>query len=84
MPSERLHPTANGKRCRDSNPNIKWNFRSLSEELGERLRDLKKTGTPQEDQESQLVWILGGSQRLNHQPKSEQELDLGPIHICSR
>jgi hypothetical protein len=26
----------------------------------------------------------GGSQRLNHWPKSKQWLDLGPLHICSR
>jgi hypothetical protein len=41
-------------------------------------------GTLQDDQQSQLTWILGGSQRLNHQPKSIHGLDLGNPHICSR
>ena len=43
------------------------------QKLGESLRGLKRTGTPQEEQQSQLTWTLGGSQRLNHQPKSIQE-----------
>lgn len=57
MSSESLHPAANGKRCRDSHPNIRWSSWCLIEELGE-LRDLKRTGTPQEDKQSQLVWIF--------------------------
>jgi hypothetical protein len=36
------------------------------EELGG-LRDLKKTEIPRENQQSQLTWTLGSSQRLNHQ-----------------
>jgi hypothetical protein len=32
---------------------------------GERLQAPKGVGTPQEDQQSQLTWILGNSQRLN-------------------
>jgi hypothetical protein len=48
------------------------------EELEERLRDWKRTGTPQADQHSQLTWTLGGSQRLNCQPKSEHRLDQPP------
>jgi hypothetical protein len=35
-------------------------------------------GTPQEDQQSQLTWTLGGSQRLSYQPKSIYGLDLTP------
>jgi hypothetical protein len=31
---------------------------------------LKGIGTPQENQQNQLTWTLGGSQRLNHQPKN--------------
>jgi hypothetical protein len=34
--------------------------------------------------QSQLTCTLGGSQRLNHQPKSEYVLDLGPLHIYSQ
>ena len=47
-------------------------------ELGEGLRDLKKIGTPQEDQQNQLNRALRGSQRLNHKPKSIDRLDLDP------
>ena len=48
------------------------------EEMGEGLKDSKRTGTPQEDQQSQLTWTLGGSQRLNHQRKYIHGLDLTP------
>jgi hypothetical protein len=48
------------------------------EELGEGLRDPKRTGTLQEDQQCQLTWTIGGSQSLNHQPKYEHGLDLSP------
>ena len=81
LSSERLHPAEDGNRCRDPQPNIRW-CSSLVEELREGLRDLKRTGTPQEDQQSQLTWTLRGSQRLNHQPKSMHGLDQGPLaHI---
>jgi hypothetical protein len=44
--------------------------------------------TPQEDQQSQIIWTPRGSQRLNHQPKILHELDLAlptpTPHICSR
>jgi hypothetical protein len=39
------------------------------EELGERLQVPKGVGIPQKDQQNQLTWTLGGSQRLKHQPK---------------
>ena len=53
------------------------------EELGHRSRDLKKAGIPQENQQSISLgpW---GFQRLNHQLKSKQRLDLGALHVCSR
>jgi hypothetical protein len=38
------------------------------------LRELEGSRTPQEDLESQLTWAHGGSERLNHQPKSMQAL----------
>jgi hypothetical protein len=38
---------------------------NLVEELGEGLRDLKEIGTSQEDQQNQLMWTVGASQRLN-------------------
>jgi hypothetical protein len=34
MSPERPHPTANGKRYRDSHPNSRWSFRGLVKELG--------------------------------------------------
>ena len=37
-------------------------------ELGEGLKKLKGRVTPQEDQQSQLSWPFGSSQRLSHQP----------------
>ena len=49
---------------------------SLVEELGEGFRNLKRIGTLQEDQQSQLTLIRGGSQRLNYQTKSKHQLDL--------
>jgi hypothetical protein len=54
---------------------------SLMKELRGGLRDLKRTGPPQEHQQSQLTWTLGGSQKLNHQLKSKHGLDLGPLHM---
>ena len=42
----------------------------------EGLRDLEGKRTSQADQQSQLTWTLGGSQRLNHQLKYIHELDL--------
>jgi hypothetical protein len=39
--------------------------------------------TPQEDQQNQLYWALGGFQRLNHQPKSIQGWTYA-LHKCSR
>ena len=71
-------PADNGIRYREPQPNIRWSSGDLSEESGEGLWDPKRTGTPQEDQQYQLVWILEGFQRLNHQPKSEHGLDLAP------
>ena len=43
MSSERLHPAANRNRCRDPQLNIGCSLGSLVEELGEGLRDLKRT-----------------------------------------
>ena len=45
------------------------------EELKEGLKALKGMGTPQEDQQSQLTWISGSSQRLSHHPKIIQGLE---------
>jgi hypothetical protein len=45
-------------------------------EKGKGLEAPNVLGTPQEEQENQLTWILGGSQ-LNHQPKRIYWLHLG-------
>jgi hypothetical protein len=65
-------------------PDIRWSSGNLTKELGEGLTDPKRIGTPQEDKQSQLIWTLGGSQRLNHQPTGEYRLDLGLLNISSR
>jgi hypothetical protein len=36
-------------------------------ELGEGLKEMKERATPLEDQQSQLTWTPGSSQRLSHQ-----------------
>jgi hypothetical protein len=41
-------------------------------------------GTPQGDQQSQLTWTSGSSQRLNHLPKNTYRLERGSQHIYSR
>jgi hypothetical protein len=48
------------------------------EELGERLHALKGIEIPQEDQQSQLNWTLGSSQRLSHQAKNIHGLNQVP------
>jgi hypothetical protein len=45
---------------------------------GDKTGDSEGIRAPQEDKQSQLTWTLGGSQRLNHQPRSTYRLDLDP------
>jgi hypothetical protein len=42
---------------------------TLMEELGEGWKALKGIGLSQKNQQSQLTWTLGDSQRLSHEPK---------------
>jgi hypothetical protein len=42
------------------------------------LRDLDRPRAPQDDLQSQLTWTVGASQRLKHQSKNIQKLDLAP------
>jgi len=80
----------NGNRCRDPQPNIRRSLGSLVKELREGLRVLKKTGTLQEDQQTQLTWTLGVSHRLSYQQKAYKSWTYSPPfpgqhpHICSR
>jgi hypothetical protein len=46
LSSERLHPTANGKRCKDSHPNFRWNWGSFMERCGRKIEE------PEEDRDS--------------------------------
>ena len=48
--------------------------------VGIELGELEGSRTPQEDLQSQLTWAHESPQRLNHQPKNMQRLDLGPPH----
>jgi hypothetical protein len=50
--SERLHPAADGNRCRDPQPNIMWSLGSPVEEWGEELREPERSRTPQENLQS--------------------------------
>jgi hypothetical protein len=75
---ERLYPAANGNRCRNPQPNIRVSSGILVEGLETGLQVLEVSRTPHEDLKSQLTWAHKGSQRLKHQPKSMQELNLDP------
>ena len=48
------------------------------EELVEGLKALKGIRTLQEEEETQLTWTPGSSQRLSHQPKNIHGLDRVP------
>jgi hypothetical protein len=54
------------------------------EECGIEVSKSEVSRTPQEDPQSQLSMDRGGSQSLGHQPDIMQELDLDPLHICSK
>lgn len=74
MSPVRLHPAADGNRCKDQQPNIRRSSRSLVKELGMGWNKREGSRTPTESPN------LGpwGSEKLNHQPKSMLALDLGP------
>jgi hypothetical protein len=59
-----------------------WSSESILEELGKGIEGPKRIGTPKEDQPSQLTCIFRGSQRPNHQQKTEHGLGMGHQHIC--
>ena len=42
----------------------------------------REAKTPQENPQNQLTWAHRGPQRLNPQPGSLRETDLGPLYIC--
>ena len=51
------------------------NVEDSYEELGEGLKALQGMGIPQEDQQSQLTWTSGISQKLIHQPENTHGLE---------
>jgi hypothetical protein len=55
MSSERLYPATDSDRCRDPQPNTGLKSGDSYGKAGEGLWTLKGTGTPQEDQKSQLT-----------------------------
>jgi hypothetical protein len=65
----------------DTHSQMLIEVRKSYERVGKRLKNTKGIGTPQGNQQSELTWTLGGSQRLNHQPKSLYGLDLVPRHL---
>lgn len=75
---KRLHPSSHPQ------PNIRRSLGNLVEERRIEVKKPEGSRTPQEDPLSQLTWDCGGSQRLGHQQGSRQELDLDPLHICSK
>jgi len=72
--SERLHPAAKGKRCRQQN--IRWSSGSLMEELGNGMRNQRGRRLHRKTNRVNL-----DSQRLSHQPKIKHVLDLSPLHM---
>jgi hypothetical protein len=50
------------------------------EELKEGSRVPERIGTPQEDQQSQLIWTLEGLSEIGPSTKSTHQLDLGLPH----
>ena len=51
-------------------------------ELGEGFKDPKRIRMLEEDQQNQLHWTFGGSQRLTHKPTSKHGLDLCLLYIA--
>jgi hypothetical protein len=78
---ERFYPAAEANSYRDPQPNIRQSLERLVEEWGIKLSELEVSKTTQEDLQSQLTWVHGGPQSLNHQTKSMHGLNLGTLHI---
>jgi hypothetical protein len=50
-------------------------LRDYYQRAGEGFKAMKGIGTPQENQQSQLTYTLGDSQKWGHQPKNVHGLD---------
>ena len=59
---------------------MRWSSGRLTEKLREGLRDPKNTGTPQEDQQSQLTFTLGISAS---EPPTKEHTQAGPRSPCT-
>jgi hypothetical protein len=82
LSSEKLHPAADGNRCRDTQPNTRQSMGSLVEESGEGLRELEGSRTPLRPTESTNLgpWWL----TVTEPPTKECAQALPrPLHICS-
>jgi hypothetical protein len=85
LSSERLPWAAEWNRCRETHRQTLDRAQESCEGVGRRIRGSgggrNSTGRPTES----ITYTLGGSQRLDHQPKSIHGLDLGPLaQMCSR
>ena len=69
---------------RDPQPNIRESSESLVKEWGIEWIELEGSKTPQKDLQSQLTQGNEDSQRLNHQPKNIQWMDLRPLDLYSK
>jgi hypothetical protein len=78
LSSEKLYLAASGNRYRDPQPNMKYSYGSLVEELGEGLRDPKSIGT------CRAVGVgkeEGGREPVSCQSSCVMELaDMGGLH----
>lgn len=81
--SWRLHPATDGGKWRDSQANIKQNPGSSVEECDRSKQDRGVKDTTWKPTES-IALNHKGSQSLVHQPGNMQELELDPLHICSK
>ena len=70
LSSKRLHPAADGNRCKDPQSNARQTLGSLMEDLEEGLKNPKWERDSSKRPTESTDLALWGSQRLNHQPKS--------------
>lgn len=82
--SEAPPPPSCKNRGRDSQPNTRWSFGTLTEELREDLMDLEKTGTHRKTKKSQLTWALGGFTETEPPTKHTRAEPRHPPQIWSR
>jgi hypothetical protein len=80
----KIQQAAERVRCRYLHPTNGQNLVTPVVELGKSYKNLKRSLTLWEDQQSQLTWTFRISQTLSHQLGSIQQLIWDPQHIYSR